>query len=483
MKILNKVIFSFAVLSMVSQISCQSSSKKSGGKEDLTKLTEGPATEQQLPAFTTDILKNKAEVLWMADPKLPSLSVKILIKGGLKDEAKGKSGSLGLMARLMDKGTANKTAEQIAEFFESQGAQFNVQASDDYTMISLDSLSPNQAEVIPVFLEVVFSPTFPEAEFQREKQKVKNEMSRLPDEPSAFADIAFQKYLYANTPYGRLMENLSTLKREDIVQAYKDTFQGRLMKVGVVGQWTDETKKALEDAFNQLPEGDKGEVKPIAFSTFKGRKIRLVVKDDLKQTQIRIGGMGVARKDKDFLALTVASSALGAGGSFASRMLQEIRVKRGLTYSIYGNFEAHADIGSYEISTFTRHEKIHETVEQTLALLTDFAEKGMTQEELTNNRSFLTGLMARQTETTNEVMNRLLLMRAYDVPDSYLIDFNKNLKALEMKALTSIIKKNFPNQNVKILVYGPRKEAFEQLSKIAPVEVVDYKKVLSSSED
>ena len=479
MKFLNSTL----ILSACLMISCQSSSKKVGGKEDLTKMTDGPASEQQLPAFTTAVLKNQTEVLWMRDEKLPSLSIKILIKGGLKDEVKGKSGAMGLMARLLDKGTVSKSAEQIAEFFESQGAQFSASAADDYTMISLDGLSPNQAEVIPMFLEVVFAPTFPEAEFQREKLKVSNEIRRLPDEPSAFADIAFQKYLYAGTPYGRLMENLSTLTRKDILQAYKDLFQGRLIKVGVVGQWTEDTKTALESSLNALPEGEGAMQKPVVFPAFKGRKFRLIAKDDLKQTQIRIGGEGVARKDKDFLALSVASSALGAGGSFASRMIQEIRVKRGLTYSIYGNFEAHLDIGSYEISTFTRHEKIHETVEQTLALLSDFANKGMTQEELTNNRSFLTGLIARQTETTNEVMNRLLLMRAYDVPDSYLIDFNKNLKALDLKSLNAVIKKDFPSENVKILVYGPKKEALEQLSKFGTVEVVDYKNVLSSSSD
>lgn len=477
MKFLNKTL----VLSAAFLLSCQSTTKKGDGKENLTKMTDGPAMQQQLPAFTTAVLKNQTEVLWMPDQKLPSLSIKILIKGGLKDELKGKSGAMGLMARLLDKGTATKSAEQIAEFFESQGAQFAAQTADDYTMISLDGLSPNQAELIPVFLEVVFSPAFPETEFQREKLKVSNEIRRLPDEPSVFADIAFQKYLYADTPYGRLMENLSTLTRQDILKAYKDLFQGRLLKVGVVGQWTDETKAALENALSQLPEGEKLEQKPVVFPAFKGRKIRLIVKDDLKQTQIRIGGEGVARKNKDFLALTVASSALGAGGSFASRMIQEIRVKRGLTYSIHGNFEAHLDTGSYEISTFTRHEKIHETVEQTLDLLGQFVEKGMTQEELTNNRSFLTGLIARQTETTNEVMNRLLLMRAYDVSDSYLIDFNKNLKALDLKSLNAVIKKDFPNENIKILAYGPKKDAFEQLSKLGQVEVVDYKNVLSSS--
>lgn len=477
MKLLNLSL----ILTAVMMLSCQSSSKKTDKKDDLTKMTDGPAQEQQLPPFTTVILKNKTEVLWMNDSKLPSLSIKILIKGGLKDELKGKSGAIGLMARLLDKGTATSSAEQIAEFFESQGAQFAAQAADDYTMISLDGLSPNQAEVIPMFLDVVFAPAFPEAEFQREKLKVSNQLQRLPDEPSAFADVAFQKFLYVKTPYGRLMENLSTLKREDVVQAYKDLFQGRLIKVGVVGQWSDATKKALEEALEKLPEGEKLEQKPVVFPEFKGRRIRLVVKDDLKQAQIRIGGEGIARKNKDFLAMTVASSALGAGGSFASRMLQEIRVKRGLTYSIYGSFEAHVDIGSYEISTFTRHEKIQETVEQTLILLNQFVDKGMTQEELTNNRSFLTGLMARQTETTNEVMNRLLLLRAYDVPDSYLIDFNKNLKTLDLKSLNSVIKKDFPSDNVKILVYGPRKEALEQLSKLGSVEVVDYKNVLSSS--
>lgn len=463
-------------------VSCQSQGKKSKGDfGDLTKFPDSPLVETKLPSFETADLENKGQILWMPDNKLPSLSVKIMIKGGTKDEPKDKSGSLALMARLMDKGTANKTAVQIAEFFESQGAQFSVQVSDDYTVISLDALSTNQDTVIPTFIDVVFAPTFPDDEFQREKVKMGDELKRLPDDAQSFVEVAFQKYLYAKTPYGRMMDDLASLNRKDVLQAYKSSMAGPLIRAGVVGQWNENSRKLIETALMKLPADGVVVHKPVEFTPIKGRKIRLVVKDDLKQTQIRIGGQGLARKDPDFLKMSLAASALGAGGSFASRLLQEIRVKRGLTYSIYGSFEAHVDTGSYEISTFTRHEKIQETVEQTLNQLNLFVEKGMTQEELSSNRSFLSGTIARQTETTTDVMNRLLLMRVFEVPDSYLIDFNKNLRAIELAPLNTLIKKRFPDANLKILVFGPKKEALEQLSKLGPVEVIDYKEVLKKS--
>lgn len=476
MKYTNLILFTC----VFTLLSCQSKSTKNDPGMDLTKFPETGLIEQQIPVFETNDLKNQAQILWMKDDKLPSLSIKIMIKGGFKEDAKSKSGAMVMMGRLLDKGAENQTAEQIAEFFESQGAQFRIQVADDYTLVSLDALSTNQDQVIPAFVKVVFEPTFPDSEFQREKVKAADEISRMPDEPQGFVDVAFQKYLYVGTPYGRMMDDLGSLTKKDIVQAYKKAFVGANIRAGVVGQWTPESRKLIEEAIAKLPESNIPMAKPIEFPAIKGHKIRLVVKDDLKQSQVRIGGLGVARKDNDFLALTLATSALGAGGSFASRLIQEIRVKRGLTYGISGSLDPHLDTGSYEISTFTRHEKIHEIIEQTLIQLNDFVEKGMTAEELASNRSYLAGTIARQTETTADVMNRLLMMRVYEVPDSYLIDFNKNLRGLELNPVNAIVKKKIPDQNLKILVYGPRKEGLEQLRKFGPVEVVDYKDVIKA---
>lgn len=425
-------------------------------------------------------LSNGLRVLLLKDKSLPYFSLEMLVDSGSIRDPLSKSGLASMVADLLEKGTTKRTALNIADDLGQIGASFSASVAKDYSVLTASSLSYHQDVLLENFIELVTQPKFSNSEIKRLKEQTLASLKQSVDQPAYLASLAFNSYLYTSHPYGRRglgsPRDIKSIQKKHIIKFYRKFFRPNNSVLAVVGNFDESIVKKIEEGFKAWKPRPKVEVVFPKLTKFTGRQIQLIDKADLKQSQIRIGHFGINRKDKDFLSLRIANSILGGG--FSSRLMNEIRIKRGLTYSIRSNFNAYLDQGPFVITTFSRNDKVGESLRETLKTLEVFREKGISSEELKNAKGLLIGGFPRAIETAEKLAYNLLFLRFYKIPDSYLSDYISDIKKISVSDVNRAIKKHLDPKNIKILVYSPKKKTLDQIRDIGIVEVKSYREFL-----
>ena len=424
-------------------------------------------------------LSNGMKVLLVSDKKLPSFSLVTMIKTGSASDPHSKFGLANFVGGMLEQGAGGKSATELADSLGQIGADFGVSVSSDYTMISGSSLSFHSDQLLDDYSKMLISPTFKNSEIKRRKKQVVSILKRRVDSPGSFANMAFTKYLYASHPYGHSSigtpKGVQSIKRKDVIRFYKRFYRPNNVVMAVVGDFEDDIVSKLEARFGSW---GAREIKLVKFSEttkIDGKRISLVHKKGLKQSQVLVGHLGIKRSNPDYVKLKIANTILGRG--FTSRLMQEIRVKRGLTYSIRSYFVPKSDRGPFVISTSSRHEKIHETISETLNVYKTFRENGVSKEEVVAAKSYLKGVFPRILETASSTAENLLILRYYGISDSYLETFLDQVDRISVSDVNKAIKKHFDPDNLKILVFSNKYKVQKALTKVAPMEVKDYSEI------
>ncbi|NQY99712.1 MAG: insulinase family protein [Bdellovibrionales bacterium] len=436
----------------------------------------------EIKKFEETALSNGLPLLMMKDDSLPYFSVILLIKSGSASDPDGQKGVSRMVAKTLERGTSKRSAEQIAESFDQIGASFSASVSNDFTTVTASGLAFHKEQILDNFAEVVTQPAFSMKEIRKMKSLTLAKLQQAVDEPSSFIGLAMSDYLYGDHPYGSpttgSVKDIKKMKKRHIIRQYLGHFRPNNAHLAVVGNFDPNVvKKSLEAKFKDWAKRDVPQVDVPGFPEVKGLSIRLIDKTDLKQSQIRFGGVGISRKHPDFLKLRVANTILG--GAFKSRLVDKIRAEKGLTYSIYSRFDARKEEGPFMVSTFTRHEKVKETINETLDVIKNFRDKGVTKQEVEDAKNLLKGSFPRSIETPEALVQNLLYLRFYGISDDYLKDYISTIDKISMSDVNDVIKKHFDTENMKVLVYSSKKEVMSQLKDIGEVSVLPYKKALN----
>lgn len=462
---INKISLGLVITLAACVFSCSTASKKDA-------KVERP--------YTTKVLPNGLKVLIVRDDTLPYLSVSMLIKTGSAGDPDGQSGVASLTAELLDKGAKNLSATQIADAVNEIGTEFSSTATQDYTMLGMSTLSANSKTMIDLFSQIILEPAFPENEVERSKKIVVSELKRIVDEPDDFASIIFNSYLFGAHPYGRNSlgnwQQVQRLKKKDVVKFYLQNYRPNNAILSIVGNVNDATTAQLEQAFQGWTPRDAKPVRYAEVPQIQGVQIELVDKDDLKQSQIRLGHLGINHRNDDIYSVRVLNTVLG--GAFASRLVEEVRIKRGLTYGISSSFLAQKDPGPFLISTFTRNDKVGETLKETLAVVKGVQQGGITSEELANAKAYIKGQFPKSIETAEKFAQVLLLQDLYELPENFNRDYLAHIEQVSLKDVAHVAAKYLKPENLKVLVFSPKGQTLEQLRPIGIVEVKSYREFL-----
>lgn len=461
-----KVLALFAAV--VSVTGCASgggdSSSASSGPSMSTSSGSGVTT---LRSYKEATLTNGLKVLFLPDTTLPALSMGLLIKSGASSDPEGRSGLSSLVSDLLDQGTKRRNANQIAEELGRMGASFGASVDYDYTYLSLSGLSVSAPALLSNFAEIATGPSFPDAEIARIKKQTQASIQRGLDNPRNVAELGTLSAVFGVHPYGQAisgsLKSVGSLSKKDVIQHYLRYYRPNNSILVVVGKFDGDFEKKVEATFGSWA---KREVPSLNLATPKmseGLRVRVVEKAGLTQAQIRFASVGIKRQDPDFLALRVANTIFG--GAFASRLNDKIRKELGLTYSISSNFDSRMERGPFVISTFTKVESIDKVVTETLALYRNFADKGVTSEELNRARGYLKGIFPQAIETSDKLGFNLVLLRLYGISDRYLTHYLRELDDLSVSDINSAIRRNMKPENLVIVVHAP-KEATEKLKSI-----------------
>lgn len=428
----------------------------------------------QFRAYEEVGLENGLRILLVRDDRLPAFSASLYLKTGSSADPKGQEGVGAMTAALLERGTKQKSSLVLAEALNDLGTEFDASVVSDFSSFRVSSLAKDQLDLVKLLSEILLQPAFETAEVERARKEFLSSISRSVDNPSGFADRAFEQLLYVGSPYSKpesgYLRTVKKLNRADIQSFYRTHYLPNNALMVLVGQLDPALIKQVKQLFGGWARGPVPAVPHEPPLGIQGYDLTVADKPDLVQSQIRIGHFSVPRSHPDFLKIRLANSILGSG--FTSRLMNRIRDELGLTYSISSQYSALRELGALEIKTFSRNEKVGETLREIMDVYKRFQEKGVSKDEVEDAKNFLIGQFPQAIETADAWAGNLAILRMYGVPDSYLKEFIPTVRAISHEEINQVIQKHFSPSTLRVFVYTSEAAVRDQLKGFSDVEVV-----------
>ncbi len=436
-----------------------------------------PAGGVDLPAYTRVVLPNGLVVLLMEQTENPLVHMRLTVRSGASDDPKGKDGIASLTAELLTTGTPTRTAEQIANEVDFVGGTLGASADVDNTVVASEFLDRDVRKQLDLLSDVTLRPAFAAAEVDRVRKQRLAEISALAENPAAYASAQFEAALFAGTPYAHpamgLRKTIEAITRDDVVAFHKATYAPNNAVLAVVGSFkTAEMLEMVRGAFGGWARRDVARAPFGTPQALSGRRVAVVDFPGMNQAQVRIGAVGIARNDPDYVAVQVANIILSGG--FSSRLVEEIRVNRSLTYGIRSGFNATSKPGSFVITTFTKNATTREIIDATFAELKKFRDGPIRDAELTRAKNIVLARTTLQLETPAGLAGMMSTIEVFGLPKDYVEQLAPRVRALKTADITPIIRKQFDGDDVLVLVFTTASETQKQLDGLGPIEVKSY---------
>jgi len=411
--------------------------------------------------------KSGAQVYFVEDHGLPMLDVAVGFHAGSGFDTAQKSGVAAMTRNMLNLGSKGLSEDDISRKMADIGAQLGGGFDQDRAGISLRTLSnPAQRDqALDIMASVLQRPTFPEKVLAREKMRLVAKLKDQQTRPEAIAEKAFAKAVYGNHPYGLPSQgSVATVKkitRNDLVNFYRKHYGAKSAVVALVGDVTRSEAEAIAEKLTaQLPEGGASEQIPPVTMQIKASEQR--IPNPASQSHILIGAPGVSRTDPDYFTLYVGNYILGGGG-FVSRLMNEVREKRGLAYSVYSYFFPLQQPGPFRIGLQTRKQ----SADQALAIVRDtlrkFIEQGPTGQELKAAKDHIIGGFPLRIDSNRKILGYLGMIGFYGLPLTYLDDFPAKVEKVTVADIRDAFKRRVdPDALATVIVGAPDEKKTEQ---------------------
>ena len=428
----------------------------------------------RLPPIHRERLANGLRVVVAERPGVPLAAARLVLRGGSALDPAGRAGLAHLAAICARRGTRRATGPQIDLTVESLGAELGAGVDEDAAYFGLSAPVEVLPRCLQILADVATAPTFPAREVERLRRREMAALAHDLDEPAVIADRAmlqasFGAHPYGHPPEGRVRE-LRAARRADVVGLHRQSYRPTEANLVVVGSAPAEEVLALAGRRFGGWRGADGAAVAVAPPPPPRPAVVLVDKPDATQSQVRIASAGFARRSPDYHAGVVASALLGGG--FTSRLMEAIRVNRGLSYGVRSRFATSASGGLFFISTFTKLETTGEIVRVALEETARFCDGGPTAEELERMQSYLCGLYPLSLETHDQLAEKLADLALFDLPETEITSFRDLVRAVDAERCREVARRYFPVRDRVIVVVGPAKAVAAQLEPFGAVTVV-----------
>lgn len=436
--------------------------------------TGGASGGFKLPPFQSKTLKNGARIYVMEYHELPLVDFEVTLGAGSAQDPQGREGLADLVANLLRKGTSTRSARDIADSVDFVGGSLNASADQDGTRVTAEFLTRDVDLGLDLLVDTLMHPAFAPEEVDRQKKETINELRASRENPGLLASRRFIEILYGNHPYGHPTpgweSTVAAATRDDITRFYRDHYTPDNAIFIAVGDFKNEAMIAKLEAKLSGWTGKAAAKKPVPEPAVGQRgAIYLIDKPDATQSQIRIGGLGIRRVDPDYAALQVANTILGGG--FTSRLVDEIRVNRGLSYSVSSRFYPMLQQGPFMINTFTKNATTLETVKVTLDVERNYVKEGPTPEEVEKAGKYLKGTFAIAHQSPDAMAGVLGEIAFYGLPRDYYDTWLDKIGAVTVADVKRVTAR-FPNERPVLLVLGKAEEIKKDLDTLGPVTLV-----------
>lgn len=422
--------------------------------KSIAMMPENPPMHQlAIEQWTTP---NGVRVYFVSAPALPMLDIKIVFNGGSARD-NSKPGTALITNAMLDEGAGALSADEIANQFESLGAQFGSQSARDMASLQLRTLTDKKtlASSIELMSTIIKSPTFPQKSLTRIKNQLLLSLKKQQQLPNAISSKAFFSTIYNHHPYGSPVDgnekSIPSITRQDLLNFYRQFYVGNNAVVALVGDIDRATAEKISLQLTSfLPMGQSVPAlpPPTAITTAINKHIEF----DATQTHILMGAPTITRNDPDYVALTVANHILGGSG-LGSLLMDEIREKRGLAYTAASNLTPMTSEGPFMINLQTRNDQAEEALAVTKETLKNFVTKGPTEEQLKKAKLEINGQFPLSIADNASISDHIASLGFYRLPHNYSADFLYKVNALTSADIKAALARHIhPDQLVTVTV-------------------------------
>ena len=425
-------------------------------------------------------LANGLRVIVLERPALPLLSAKFVVRSGSEADPPKLSGLAKLTGDLLTKGTATRTAPEIARQVESLGATLEVETAWDAIQIQLKTLSPNASAAFEILADFVRNPKFAPEEIDRQRRQTLDELRVEWETPAPVARAVAARAVLGTSPYAYppngTLASLPRVKRDDLIALHRRNFVPANALIVMAGNVTADEGFALADrTFGDWTAGD-APARPQASPT--GQKPRAILIDlpHAGQAAVYFAALSLARTDTAFTIAEVTNAVLGTG--YSSRLNQEIRLKRGLSYGVQSRLRASREFGLFAAACQTKNESAAEVVRVIQTELKRLATEPVPPDYLAARKAVLTGDFSRELETNEGYVNRIVELALHNLPLDALAHRIERIDAVTAEEIGTCAADHFLPDNMTVIVVGRAKEAAKSLRTIFPkLEVIPQPKL------
>ncbi len=427
-------LFLFLLIGFIS-VSCSKSNEQETG---VVSSSQGDGIKIQ-----TWKSSKGAKVMFVYAPQLPMIDIRLVFNAGSARD-KSEPGIARLTNTMLSQSAGQWSTDEIAERFESVGANFSTSALRDMAIISLRSLTDKKllTQAIETFKVVVSQPAFKLAEIKRQKAQQLISIQNQLQSPGSIASKAFYAAVFKGNPYVHptigTKETVSNIDAEALKQFYKRYYVANNLTIAIVGNVRQQQARALVEEITENLVSGKAAAK-LSDVAMPNKAQNIHIEYASTQTHILVGQPGMKRGDADYYSLYVGNHILGGSG-FGSRIMKEIREKRGLAYSSYSYFVPMQAVGPFIMGLQTRNDKAQEALKLLNKILREFIDKGPTAEELNHSKKNITGGFPLRIDSNKDIAGYLSVIGFYNLPLDYLNTFNDKINAVTVETIKEAFK-------------------------------------------
>jgi len=438
-----------------------------------------PLPDQEVPQPRRVELDNGMVVLLLEDHELPLVEARALIRTGSRLEPADKAGLASVTGNVLRTGgTESMSSEELDEFLEDRAASVETGIGLTSGNASMSALTDDYPEVLRVFADLLRNPAFAEDKLEVAKTQQRSIISRQNDDPQEIAFREFNELIYGDdSAYARetTYESIGSITRQDVIDWHDQYFHPNRIILGLAGDFdSDEALAQVRETFGDWPAGPAvpaDEVSGITYEETDEAGVFYVEKNDITQSTILIGHLGVQKDHPDYYAIEAMNNILS--GSFASRLFSSVRSEKGLAYSVFGAVRSQYDYpGTFIMYTTTKTETTGAAIDALLEEADNLTAKPPTAEELAKAKEAILKSFVFESDSTGKILGQQLQYEYFGYPLDWLERYRNGIDNVTLKEVQAAAEHVRP-ENFAILVVGPSEGRDKPLTEYGEVTEVD----------
>jgi zinc protease len=412
-----------------------------------------PANAMKIQKVTS---KKGVEAWLVEDHSRPIISMHFAFEGGAVQDPEGKAGVATFVSGMLDEGAGDLDSEAFQNRLEDLAAKISFSASYDHTAGSFQALADNRDESLKLLRMALTSPHFMPQDAERIREQLIASLRVEEKDPDKVASREWFKLAFGSHPYGRspsgTLESIAAITPGDLHAYVKRIFARDTLKVAVVGDIDAATlSTALDSVFGDLPE--KSERMPVPEVSWKTTSRQRILQMPNPQSVVQFGFQGLKRNDPDFIPAYILNYVVGGGG-LASKLMQEVREKRGLAYSVYTYLYPLEHAGIFAGGVATENKSVGQSLDLIKAELERVSRDGLTEQELRTAKDYLVGSFALRFDTSSKIAAQLLAIQLDNLGIDYIERRNSEIEAIKADGIKRVAKRLLEPSNLIITVAG-----------------------------